>query len=116
MGLYQADVARILGVTESTVINWEKDRTKPTLRFMPKVIEFLGCEPSIGDVETLGGRSVLYRRSRGMTQKALAKQIGIDPTTLSRLESNRGRCLPAVLKRVSAFLICHTSGKRIVGV
>ena len=30
-GLTQRDLARICGVSESTVINWEKGRTEPTV-------------------------------------------------------------------------------------
>lgn len=38
-GLFQIEVARIIGVTESTVWNWEHG-TEPELRHMPKIIEF----------------------------------------------------------------------------
>lgn len=34
----------MIGVTESTVWNWEH-WTEPELRYMPKVIEFLGYVP-----------------------------------------------------------------------
>ncbi len=108
LGLYQAQVAKILTVDESTITNWEKRRTSPTLRLLPKIIEFLGYNPLIGNQNTLGERLLRYRKGQGITQKELAKQIGIDPTTLSRLERNRGRCLPLVLEKVGAFLNDHT--------
>lgn len=38
------EVAKIIGVTESTVWNWEHG-TEPELRNMPKIIEFLGYVP-----------------------------------------------------------------------
>jgi len=53
---------------------------------------------------TLGGRIKRYRYIRGISQKELARQIGIDPTTLSRLERERGRCSPSVLRKVAVFL------------
>jgi transcriptional regulator with XRE-family HTH domain len=111
LGLYQAQVARILGVTESTITNWEKNRTNPTLRLSPKIVQFLGYDPTPTDLKALHETLLQYRKRRGMSQKELAKQIGIDPATLSSLERNRGRSLPAVLKRVSAFLSSHTSGE-----
>ena len=37
-------MAKIIGVTESTVWNWEHG-TEPELRNMPKIIEFLGYVP-----------------------------------------------------------------------
>ncbi|MDP2753685.1 MAG: helix-turn-helix transcriptional regulator [Nitrospirota bacterium] len=44
LGLLQIDVAKMIGVTESTVWNWEH-RTESELRHMPKIIEFLGYVP-----------------------------------------------------------------------
>ncbi|MDP2886817.1 MAG: helix-turn-helix transcriptional regulator [Ignavibacteria bacterium] len=115
LGLFQKDVAQILGVDESTVTNWEKNRTTPMLWALPKIIEFLDYDPSFGDPSTLGGRLLRYRKYQGMTQKELSKQIGIDPSTIGRLEKNRGECLPSVLEKVGAFLlsIFHDSNKRL---
>lgn len=53
-----------------------------------------------------------------MTQKELARQIGIDPSTLSRLERDKGRCFDTVLKKVHDFLNTHeqrqiTNGSKI---
>jgi transcriptional regulator with XRE-family HTH domain len=43
-GLYQRKAAEIIGVTESTVTNWEKG-TDPEQKQVPKIIEFLGYVP-----------------------------------------------------------------------
>lgn len=107
--LFRAPVAEIAGVDESTVTNWEKNRTNPTLRCMPKIIKFLGYEPTISEPSTLGEKLLQYRRHNGMTQKKLAKQIGIDPTTLSRLERHRGSYIPCVKEKVVAFLNSRSS-------
>jgi DNA-binding XRE family transcriptional regulator len=104
LGLFQKQVAEIIGVDECTVTNWEKGRTSPALRLLPKTIGFLGYSTSIGDTDTVGAKLLRYRKSRGMTQKGLAKQIGIDATTLGRIEKGRGRCLEAIRRRVSVFL------------
>lgn len=45
LGLYQKDAAARLGVTASTVWNWENDWSSIALGYMPKVIEFLGHNP-----------------------------------------------------------------------
>jgi len=34
-----------MGVTETTVYNWEGNRTKPATSLMPRVIQFLGYDP-----------------------------------------------------------------------
>jgi len=104
LGLYQAQVALILGVTESTVTNWEKHRTNPTLRAIPKIIEFLSYDPMLGAPKSLSEELLQFRKRRGMSQKEMAKQIGIDPTTLSRLERNQGRCFNSVLRKTTALL------------
>jgi len=45
LGLYQKDVAIQIGVTTSTIWNWENNWSSITLSCMPKVIKFLGYNP-----------------------------------------------------------------------
>ena len=103
LGFYPKDVAVAIGVDNMTVCNWEKGRSKPEIRLIPKLIEFLGYEPPIPEPKTLGELVLQYRRQKGISQKELARQIGIDPGTLGRLEADRGRCFPSVMRRVWAF-------------
>ncbi|MEW6324773.1 MAG: helix-turn-helix transcriptional regulator [Nitrospirota bacterium] len=44
LGLYQAQVAERIGVTKSTVYNWERGR-EPARQHQAKIIEFLGYWP-----------------------------------------------------------------------
>ena len=82
----QKEVAPIIGVSETAVFNWERGNTTPDLRTIPKIIEFLGYIPFEKEPETLGEKIVYYRRLKGITQKELARQISVDPTTLARWE------------------------------
>ena len=45
--LVHRQVAAQLGVNLSSLRNWEADRSKPTVEFMPAIIRFLGysCRP-----------------------------------------------------------------------
>jgi transcriptional regulator with XRE-family HTH domain len=104
LGLRQRDVAYLLCVDTTTVTNWEKNRTTPTLRCTPRIIEFLGYNPRSGNDDTVGWRLLRYRKSRGTTQQELAGQIGIDPATLRKLEKGRGKQDPTVLQKINAFL------------
>ena len=40
--LTQKQVAKLLGVSPFTVLNWEKDKTVPPGQFMPVILRFLG--------------------------------------------------------------------------
>jgi transcriptional regulator with XRE-family HTH domain len=104
LGLYQKDVAVAIGVDTTTIYNWENNRTSPPVRFIHRVVEFLGHGPPDLKSVSLGERIKRYRYLKGITQKELARQIGIDPTTLRRLEGNQGRCLESVRRKVANLL------------
>src|SRR3990172_2152482 len=89
--LFQEAVAKIIGVQESTITNWEKNRVSPRLHYIPKIIDFLGYNPCDTGFKTLGEEIVAHRRILGMTQKELARTLGIDSTTLGRWEREEGR-------------------------
>ena len=92
LGLLQREVARRIGADEASVTNWELNRTKPALRFLPGIIRVLGYTPWTAD-GSIGERLLAYRRERGLCQSALARLLGLDPGTLSRWE--RGNRVPA---------------------
>jgi transcriptional regulator with XRE-family HTH domain len=97
--LLQSDVAERLGVTESSVWNWESNGSEPEFRYMPGIIEFLGYNP-LPEPEMLAERIVQRRRILGMSQKELAAELDVDPGTLARWERGerelaggvRGKC------------------------
>jgi len=50
MKLFQKDVAERIGADKCLINNWEGNHSKPHIRFMPAVIEFLGYQPApVGD-------------------------------------------------------------------
>ena len=60
--LYQKDVAKIIGVSECTIWNWEKGRSNPTSRHIQKIIDFLEYIPK----EFLATKNPsAYKLSRG---------------------------------------------------
>ena len=42
LGLLQRQAAARLGVNKWTLVNWEKGVTRPAIRFVPRIDEFLG--------------------------------------------------------------------------
>jgi transcriptional regulator with XRE-family HTH domain len=90
-------------VDESTVTNWERNRTEPELRFLPGIIRFLGYIPWTSD-GPIGKRLRTCRRERGLAQSALARLLGVDPDTLSRWERGLRSPSEGFAQRVEAFL------------
>jgi DNA-binding XRE family transcriptional regulator len=45
LGLTQKEAAQRIGADQWTVINWEQGRTKPAVRFVPRILAFLGFDP-----------------------------------------------------------------------
>ncbi|MDR3403533.1 MAG: helix-turn-helix transcriptional regulator [Chthoniobacter sp.] len=82
-------MAKIIGCDEMNVVNWEKGHRSSRVNHMAGVVEFLGFNP-FQNGETIAHRLVDHRKSLGITQKEFARQIGIDPSTLARME----RCRP----------------------
>jgi transcriptional regulator with XRE-family HTH domain len=99
--LLQKNVAQILGVKEATVWNWENNRTSPGLHYIPRIVEFLGYAPFNAESKTLGERIVNYRRLSSITQKELARTLGVDPSTLARWERNENHPQRKLWERIS---------------
>jgi len=91
LGLLQREVGQRTGADETTIYNWENNRSSPSLYFLPKVIKFLGYNPYKDKPKTLGEKLLSYRKNLGMTQKELAQKLGVDPSTLARWERSEGR-------------------------
>jgi transcriptional regulator with XRE-family HTH domain len=103
-GLWQEHVAAALGVSVSTICNWEGNHTSVATRYLPKVVAFLGYDPR-EDSGQLGDRIRMLRERRGLSQAALAKQLGLNASTVAAWECGSVRKLfPKVLRRFEAFL------------
>lgn len=85
LNLSQPQVAKLLNVTPDSITNWELNRNTPDLIYVPKIISFLGYTPDFNE-----NPIKKYRTEKGISQKELAKILNIDPTTLSRIERNKG--------------------------
>jgi DNA-binding transcriptional regulator YiaG len=55
-------------------------------RHIPKLVQFLGYDP-FPRPTNLGERLRSYRRVHGLTQRELAKRMGIVPSTLAKWET-----------------------------
>ena len=102
LGLRQIDVAPILGIDSFTLANWEKGHTEPMVQYYPVIMDFLGyCPYQCGD--TLGKQIRLYRTHRGLSHRGLAREIGVDPGTISRWETGDRQPKKRMVQRLKKF-------------
>jgi len=88
LNLLQRDAAERIGVTTSCVWNWENDASSPDWRHWKSIIEFLGYDP-VPRAVALPAQLILSRQRMNLSQKEMARRIGIDPTTLARWEQGK---------------------------
>ena len=89
LGLRQIDAGKQVGVTTDTIHNWETNACPPSIRFMPRIIAFLGYDP-FPPPQSLGEQIVARRRRLGWSRKRLAKRLGVDGATLAKWEMRLG--------------------------
>jgi DNA-binding transcriptional regulator YiaG len=77
-----------IGMTESTVCNWEKGRTNPDVIYLPAIVRLLGYDP-LPQPETFAKRVTWARTLLGLTAKACARRLGVDEATLWAWETGR---------------------------
>lgn len=87
--LSQTEVAKKLGITSDSLVNWELGHTEPHIRFWPKILQYLGYYP-FPDEGTLQYKITRYRRYHGIQKSELARRIGLDPATIKRVENTKG--------------------------
>ncbi|MHB8581523.1 MAG: helix-turn-helix domain-containing protein [Ignavibacteriaceae bacterium] len=80
--LTQLQLARLIGVEETSIYNWENNRSKPKIYLLPKIIEFLGYVPFKLPKETVGDKITGYRKEHGLSQRKLAKLWSVNQTTI----------------------------------
>jgi len=84
----QSKVAKQLGITAGTLLNWEKNHSLPLPVHYPRITTYLGyCPYEV--VLTFGQKLKLHRLYAGLTKSAMANLLGIDAGTLARWERNR---------------------------
>lgn len=77
-------------MAKNTISNWELNRNEPEVQCYPKIIDFLGYVPfSMG--ESFPARLKAYRMVKGLTQQELARELGVDRSTMQLWEAGTQR-------------------------
>jgi len=88
LGVFQKQVAALLGVNQWTYLLWEQDRTSPTVRFWPRVIKFLGYYP-FPKPQGLPAQLLAARRHLGICHRKAARMLSVDEGTYLFWEQGR---------------------------
>ncbi len=107
LNILQKKVAQRLSVGESSIYNRGNNLSIPSLRYIPKIVEFLGYAPYDPSAKTTGEKIVTYRQLLSLSQKKLAHRLGIDPSTLGRWEKNKRQPTERILKDLNTFFIIY---------
>lgn len=90
LGLLQRDAAEQIGCSTSSVTSWERNRAKPKVSEVPRIIRFLGYAP-VDASEPWSARLTRARQALGLSRKRLAAPLGVDESTVKRWEDGTGR-------------------------
>lgn len=102
LNLTQMEVGGRIGVTESTVWNWEIGGLAQKLRHWPAVIAFLGYNPAPRP-KTLAETVVWFRRGKGWTQTDFARVLEVDSSMLARWERGAREPMGKYLTRLAGI-------------
>lgn len=108
----QREVAEQIGVDKTTIANWEANRSRPGISYMPAIIRFLSYNP-LPPRNDWPGRLVFCRTVLGLSQQESAARIGVDQGTLARWERGERRPKDRLAKRVEHFLAPVLSDARL---
>ncbi|WP_305044942.1 helix-turn-helix domain-containing protein [Geoalkalibacter sp.] len=100
--LYQKDVAASLGVTPSSIWKWENGWTVD-LRFIPRVITFLGYNPIPCPADFIE-RLAWYKQVNGLTLEQLGAEMGRDAEQLAAWLGGQHKPCQRNRKEIELFL------------
>ena len=103
LGLTQAEAARRIGVDKQAIKLWELGRFEPTVSCLPAVIEFLGGVDPRPEPTTWPEWLVWYRAGRGLSQQAMARELGVAARTLWSWETGKSTPMDENLAKLSVL-------------
>lgn len=87
-GEMQIEAMQQLGISQKTLINWEKNRSQPMVTYYPRIMDYLGYCPYQA-VVSFGQKLKLHRQYAGLTKTHMAELLGVDVATIGRWETDR---------------------------
>jgi len=103
LNLTKRQLSLNLNVSDITIYLWERNKVRPSLAQIPKIIEFLGRDPFEKETATLGERIREYRRVRGLSREKLAEQLEINLSTLEGWEIGKHQPTKKLLDKIAGI-------------
>ncbi|MBY6388568.1 XRE family transcriptional regulator [Rhodococcus erythropolis] len=104
-GLTNRSLAAAVHVNQGTVSRWAKGEAAPSPKFIARLAEVLGVDPSELYVVTETARNLAYYRVlAGYSLAQLAPLIGASPVHLGRMEAGRSSIPPQVRNKLKEHL------------
>jgi transcriptional regulator with XRE-family HTH domain len=105
LGLLQKDVGAQIICTVDTITNWELNRCQPELQYIPRIIEFLGYDPTEqANLQSIGIQIRAKRRRLGLTIRQLARILETDFSNLQHWETGRSQPTKKSVQLINRFL------------
>jgi len=71
------------------VMRWKTGKSVISVRYLKAVLGFIGYDPR-SEGRTWGERVKRKREGLGLSERKLAKKLGVDSTSVWKVEANRG--------------------------
>jgi len=102
-GLSCESAAHQIGIDAGTLARWEKGQRQPEGKYLMKVYAFLGEDPRPVPT-TIAERITRQREALGLSQRELARRIGVYPSTIERWELGQRRPSPEHVSKMESLL------------
>lgn len=91
--LTQKEVARMLKVTEFSVLKWENGKERPAERFLFIISNKTGYKfkELNNNISTFGSLLKKKRLEKGLSRRALGEKLGYNSLTVMRWENNKSK-------------------------
>ena len=104
LNLTHKQAAKLIGVQDDSICNWEHNYVTPKIHLLPKIIQFLGYVPFELPKETMSDKMITYRKVHGLTQRKLAELLSVDETTIRDWENCKHKPSKKLLKRINNIM------------
>lgn len=102
--LSQPQVAKIINVSDETILSWEKNNTEPTPKDASQIIKFLGYFPFEWEHEPLQIKVKFARMVAGHTLKQMGKEIQTDSSTLYKILIDKSIPKNETLQKIQKYI------------